>query len=130
MIDLPSMFPRSRSSKFWSRLSGASSSSTHRRRPRDGYIQRIFLHIRRLLRELYSYARRHPAKVLSVVIALVSGGVFHALARSLDFSLPNWVSRAGKGARGGHDAWSRFDEEGLGSQSMLRSAINIASGFI
>jgi len=108
-----------------------SSSSFYRRRPRKGYIQRIFSQVKRLLRELYLYIRHHPAKVLvPVFMALVSGGVFHALARSLGVGLPKWASSAEKVARSGHDAWSGFAAEGVGSRSMRRSVIEIASEFI
>ncbi|ORY11249.1 hypothetical protein BCR34DRAFT_588065 [Clohesyomyces aquaticus] len=81
-----------------------SSTSHYKRRPRDGYLQYLYGKFRHLLRELWTYARRHPYKVFFMVIMpLVSGGVLHKLARQFGVNLPEM---GGAGARGGHSSGS------------------------
>ncbi|KAF1815812.1 hypothetical protein P152DRAFT_455533 [Eremomyces bilateralis CBS 781.70] len=45
-----------------------SSTSHYKRRPRDGYIARLLHKLKRLFRELWYYARKHPMKVFFLVI--------------------------------------------------------------
>jgi hypothetical protein len=63
--------------------------SHHRRRPREGYIRRMIHHLRRILRELLYYARKHPAKIfiLLLILPLVTGGALHSLLRMLGIKL-------------------------------------------
>ncbi|KAJ5625990.1 hypothetical protein N7510_002299 [Penicillium lagena] len=54
----------------------AFSSSSRRARPREGFVQRMIHSIKRLLRDIYRYMRRHPIKVLLLVIVpLLTSGV-------------------------------------------------------
>ncbi|EXJ81479.1 hypothetical protein A1O3_07772 [Capronia epimyces CBS 606.96] len=73
-------------SSFFSLGAGGSSSRGHARaRPRSGFINRI----RRFLREIYSYLRRHPVKVfLLVIMPLITGGALSKLLSRLGVRLP------------------------------------------
>ncbi|KAF2156918.1 hypothetical protein K461DRAFT_289285 [Myriangium duriaei CBS 260.36] len=77
-----SIFPRG---LFGSSSKHHSSSSSYRRRPRDGYIAYLVAKLKRLVLDLWRYARRHPMKTfLAVVVPLISaGGAIGALLRSL-----------------------------------------------
>lgn len=49
----------------------------------------MILKLRRLLRELIAYARRHPVKVfMLVVMPLVTGGALHGMLRQLGIRIP------------------------------------------
>jgi hypothetical protein len=74
------------------------SSSYYKRRPRDGYIERLVSKFKHLLRELWYYLRRNPIKVFFlVVMPLVSGGALAAFAGQFGVKLPGFLS--GRGAR-------------------------------
>jgi hypothetical protein len=78
------------------------SSSYYKRRPRDGFIQRIMYRIRSMLRNLMYYARRHPMKFFFMVIMpLISSGALVGFARRFGIKLP---SSMGGGHGGGHGA--------------------------
>ena len=58
----------------------SSSWSSRRARPRHGYVKRTLHYIKRLFRDIYRYARRHPYKVfVLVIVPLVLAGVFQKL---------------------------------------------------
>lgn len=78
------------------------SSSYYKRRPRDGYIARLVHKLKHLFRELIYYARKNPAKVIFLLIPLISGGVLAGIARQFGIKLPSFLQ--GKGAGGGHGA--------------------------
>ena len=86
--------------------------------PRSGYMHRLMYKIRRLLRELYRYVRRHPIKVLlPIVMAVVSSGALHQVARKMGVPIPNALAQmvgAGRSAKGGYDAWYGDDDDGYG----------------
>lgn len=64
-------------------------SASSRRRPRDGYINRIVYQLRRLIRQLVAYARRHPVKLfMMVVMPLITGGALGKVLRQLGIRLP------------------------------------------
>ncbi|KAL4868771.1 hypothetical protein BDV12DRAFT_168990 [Aspergillus spectabilis] len=70
----------------------SSSSSSRRARPRSGFIQRIIRYIRRLFRDISNYARRHPMKVLMlVVVPLITSGVLVKLFAMVGVRLPKHV---------------------------------------
>ncbi|PVH95728.1 hypothetical protein DM02DRAFT_473651, partial [Periconia macrospinosa] len=78
-----------------------SSTSRYKRSPREGYIQYLWHKFKHLMRQLWSYARRHPFKVFFMVIMpLISGGVLTKVARSLGVNIPEGAAAAG-GAQGG-----------------------------
>lgn len=69
------------------------SSSSRRARPRAGFIHRIIHYIKRLLRDIYSYARRHPIKVFVLVIMpLLTSGVLPKLLAMIGLRLPKGIS--------------------------------------
>ncbi|PWY76370.1 hypothetical protein BO94DRAFT_538230 [Aspergillus sclerotioniger CBS 115572] len=69
-----------------------SSSSSRRARPRSGFVQRVVRYIRRLLRDIYDYARRNPVKVLIlVVIPLLTSGVLQKLLAMVGIRLPKSI---------------------------------------
>ncbi|QDS67573.1 hypothetical protein FKW77_003468 [Venturia effusa] len=91
----------------YARSSGGHSSSSrsasyYKRRPRDGYIARLVHKLKHLFRELIYYARKNPAKVIFLLIPLISGGVLAGVARQFGIRLPGFLQ--GKGAGGGHGA--------------------------
>ncbi|KAF2863540.1 hypothetical protein K470DRAFT_274419 [Piedraia hortae CBS 480.64] len=73
--------PRSRSSGRY---------SYYRRRPRDGYIAQLVHRLKRMVRELWAYAKRHPLKAFfAIVVPLLSaGGALHGLLRQLGIRIP------------------------------------------
>lgn len=82
---------------------GRSSSSFYKRSPRQNFVQRMFKHLKRLLRDLVDYAKRHPFKVFMLVIVPLSGALISLLAR-FGLRLPPAVERmlglAARSARG------------------------------
>ena len=119
----------------WFSPSRRSSSSYYRRRPRDGYIRRLIHQLKRILRDLYGYARRHPIKVfMLVVMPLVTGGALHNVLRQFGIRLPSamfgnldagrdrysdvYSSYSGRSSRTGLGGF----ESGGAIQSMMRIA--------
>ncbi|RHZ68844.1 hypothetical protein CDV55_105379 [Aspergillus turcosus] len=99
-----------------------SSSSSRRVRPRDGFIQRVIHYIKRVFRDIYNYARRHPAKVLfMVIIPLVTSGVLQKLLAMIGVRLPHSLSALSSGA-------GRLGERGM--QDNLSGLMNIAKMFL
>jgi hypothetical protein len=119
-------FPRapSSSASFFSRNGG--SSSYYKRRPRDGYIQSLIHKLKRLIRDLWEYANRHPFKAfMAVVVPLISaGGALHGLLKQFGVRIPFGLDGLfgatttrtrggyyGSGGYGGHDGYG----DGIGS---------------
>ncbi|KAK0659329.1 hypothetical protein DIS24_g4088 [Lasiodiplodia hormozganensis] len=130
------------SKSTWGRpASTYSSHSYYKRRPRDGYINRLLYKLKQLLRELYDYARRHPAKLFFMVIMpLLSSGALHGILRQFGISLPRALNTAlggapmggGYGARsysGGYYGSSGYGHDyGRGSEGLnLGSLMSLAS---
>lgn len=119
----PSRSPYSSSGGYYSKpswgragstYSSHSHSSYYKRRPRDGYINRLLYKIKQLLRELYIYARRHPVKLFfMVVMPLLSSGALHGVLRQFGISLP----RALNSALGGGSLGGSFNSYGARSYS-------------
>jgi hypothetical protein len=134
------------SSGFWTRPHGTSSSSSYyRRRPRDGYIARLIEKFRHLLRELWYYIRRNPAKVFFlVVMPLVSGGALAGMARQFGVKLPDMLQGRGGGSdfakemggsyygsKGyGREGSSRGGGGGGGGGDSLSTLMNVAKAFL
>jgi hypothetical protein len=112
----------------------SSSSSYYKRRPRDGYISRLYHKLKHLLKELYYFARRHPVKIFfMVVMPLISGGVLHNVARNFGISLPAMLrGSAGKSGGGGYDSYygsSGYEREssGGGAAGLMGNLGNVGS---
>ncbi|KAI2776826.1 hypothetical protein F4815DRAFT_483486 [Daldinia loculata] len=102
----------SRSSSFFNLGNGSSrsffslggrSNSYYKRQPRSSFIQRTVKKLRRLLRDLIYYAKRHPIKVFMLVIMpLITGGALTALLARFGLRLPPTIERMlGVAARAG-----------------------------
>lgn len=99
-------YARSTSSFFSGRGSG--SSSHYKRRPRDGYISYLLAKLKRLIADLWTYARRHPVRAFfAIVVPLVSaGGALHGLLKQFGIRLPAGLEAfAAGGAGGGRGAY-------------------------
>lgn len=97
--------------------------SSSRARPRAGYINRMYNKLRRFLRDLYYYARRHPVKVFMLVIMpLLTGGALHKLLAQFGIRLPPGLLKAFGGPPGGYPKgyrsggeYQRYSVRGEGS---------------
>lgn len=99
------------------------SSSYYKRRPRDGYIQRLLHKLKHLIREVMAYARRHPYKVfLLVIMPLISGGVLHSIARQFGIRLPDFL----KGSAATRGGGGYYGSQGYGESDFGRNVGNIA----
>ncbi|KAK3310717.1 uncharacterized protein B0T15DRAFT_46744 [Chaetomium strumarium] len=89
-------------SGFGGRPSG-SGPSYYRRSPRPGFVSRMFKKLKRLLRDLVYYAKRHPMKVFMLVLMpLLTGGALTALLARFGLRLPPFLERMlGLAARAG-----------------------------
>ncbi|ORY60251.1 uncharacterized protein BCR38DRAFT_56737 [Pseudomassariella vexata] len=100
---------------------GRSSSSYYKRQPRSNFVQRMYKQLKRLLRDLIYYAKRHPIKVFMLVIMpLITGGALTALLARFGLRLPPGIERmlgiAARTAGGG------------GSMGLMGEAVRMASG--
>ena len=105
----------SRSSFFGGGPGSHRSPSYYKRSPRPDFITRSVKRLKRLLRDLVYYAKRHPLKVFMLVIMpLITGGFLTALLAKLGLRLPASVERllglASRAAAG--------DSAGLVSEAM------------
>lgn len=101
-----------------------SSSSSRRARPRSGFISRLVHKIRRLLRDIYHYAQRHPLKVfLLVIMPLITGGILQKLLSVIGVRLP-------KGLGGGSDGGHRGGGESSGVEDGVKSLMTLAKMFM
>jgi len=81
---------------------GRSGSSFYKRRPRDGFINRLLYKLKHLIRELWYYARRNPLKVFAfVIMPLISGGVLASFARQFGIQLPSFLMGSAGGSATG-----------------------------
>lgn len=118
------------------------SSSSRRARPRDGFIRRVVQYIRRLFRDIWYYARRHPAKVFFLVIMpLITSGVIVKLLAMIGIRLPRGVfgglAGGGGGGRGGGGGGGRYGygydggfSTGGGVQESVNGLMSIAKMFM
>lgn len=73
---------------------GGRSSSYYKRSPRSNFVQRMYKQLKRLLRDLVYYAKKHPMKVFMLVIMpLVTGGALTALLARFGLRLPPGLER-------------------------------------
>jgi hypothetical protein len=77
------------------------SSSHYKRSPRSGYLKRAYAQLRRLLRDLIYYMKRHPMKVFMLVIMpLITGGALTGLLARFGIRLPGGLEKMFGGAAG------------------------------
>lgn len=103
-------------------------------------MDRIIDRIKRMIKDLYYYVRQNPVKVLlPIVMALISGGALHAVARKFGITLPAALAGRAGGRGGGFDFERAFEGGGgrsasglgdLANGGVLKSAIKIASTFL
>ncbi|OAA54349.1 hypothetical protein SPI_08968 [Niveomyces insectorum RCEF 264] len=102
-FSLPNLSSRSIFSTFSRGGTGGSGafSSYYRRSPRTSFMQRAYRKLKRLLRDLVYYAKRHPLKVFTLaVLPLITGGALTALLARFGLRLPPALERMlGVGAR-------------------------------
>jgi hypothetical protein len=68
--------------------------SYYKRSPREGFVQRCIKQLKRLLRDLQHYAKRHPWKVFFLVIVpLITGGALTALLARFGLRIPPSLER-------------------------------------
>ncbi|KAF8854971.1 hypothetical protein BDZ45DRAFT_627036 [Acephala macrosclerotiorum] len=78
------------------------SSSAYKRSPRGGYLKRIYSQLRRLLRDLMYYMKRHPMKVFMLIIMpLITGGALTGLLARFGIRLPGGLQKMFGGNKGG-----------------------------
>lgn len=106
----------------------SSTRGTGRARSRSGYINRIISQIKRQLSRLLDYARRHPVKLLMMILPLLTGGALAGVLAKFGIRLPaglNQMIGGGKGARHGG-----FGGSELGGMGGVDGLMKIAKMFI
>ncbi|KAE9381319.1 hypothetical protein N431DRAFT_457919 [Stipitochalara longipes BDJ] len=94
----------SRSSFFGWAAGGPRSSSYYKRSPRSGYMARMYSKLRRLLRDLLYYLKKHPMKVFMLVIMpLITGGALTGLLAKFGIRLPGGIEKMFGATRGGSE---------------------------
>ncbi|PNS17799.1 hypothetical protein CAC42_3194 [Sphaceloma murrayae] len=137
----PSIFSSTSASRgvFGSSSKHHNSSSYYGRRPRDGYISYLIHKLKRLIKDLWRYAKRHPVKAFfAVVVPLISaGGALSAVLRTWGVSVPLLAALDGGSRRGGGGYYgsSGYDDYGSnrgGSDMMgtVGQVLKVAQAFI
>lgn len=89
--------------------------------------------VKKILRNLYSYARRHPVKVFMLIIMpLITGGALHNILRQFGIRLPGGLSSMmGEygGSRGSLSS-SMSSFSGGGGEGGIQSIMKIAKMFM
>ncbi|KAK1967837.1 hypothetical protein LY78DRAFT_474249 [Colletotrichum sublineola] len=68
--------------------------SYYKRSPRSGFVQKTLKQVKRLWRDLVYYAKKHPYKVVALVIMpLITGGFLTALLARFGLRLPPGIER-------------------------------------
>ncbi|CAK7220726.1 hypothetical protein SCUCBS95973_004260 [Sporothrix curviconia] len=120
-FSLPNVSSRSIFSSFGrSGGGGGSSSSYYRRQPRTSFMQRAYKKLKRLIRDLIYYAKKHPMKVFMLAIMpLITGGALTALLARFGLRMPQSLERmVGAGARA-----MSGDSVGLVGEAMRMAAV-------
>ncbi|KAI9750052.1 MAG: hypothetical protein M1815_002059 [Lichina confinis] len=113
----------------------SSSSSHYKRRPRDGYIERVVYQLRRLLRRLITYARDNPVRVFMIVVMpLITGGALQQVLRQFGIRLPMGLSR-GAGSMFGSSGYSSYSRRGggygdFGGSGSIEGLMKVVQAFI
>lgn len=116
---------------------GGGSSSYYKRSPRQGYIGYLYAKLRRMLRELWYYARRHPMKAFfAVVVPLLSaGGAIHGLMRQFGVKVPGMdggarTMRGGYYGSSGYGGGSGGLMDSIGGMGGMGGVMQIAKAFM
>ncbi len=100
-------------------------SSYYKRSPRSGYLKRIYSQLRRLIRDLIYYMKKHPVKVFMLVIMpLITGGALTGLLAKFGIRLPGGIERmfgkaGGMGIGRGSDGGMQFERSRVDSSGPL-----------
>lgn len=100
----------------------SSRGSASRARPRKGYVNRMLHQIKRYLRRLYSYARRHPVKLLMMLLPLLTGGALAGILAKFGIRLPRGVEKM----MGGGRSRSGMSASGFGGSGGIQGLMKIA----
>ena len=114
----------SKSNGYYYRTS--SHSHTSRARPRDGYVERLVHQVQRYLRRLYSYARRHPVKLLMMLLPLLTGGALAGILAKFGIRLP----RGMENLMGGGRSRSSMSGSGFGGAGGIQGLMKFAQHFV
>ncbi|RWA09737.1 hypothetical protein EKO27_g5368 [Xylaria grammica] len=97
------------------------SPSYYKRSPRANFMTRAYKKLRRLLRDLMYWAKRHPVKVFMLVIMpLITGGALTALLARFGLRLPATIQRMlGVAAK---------TAGGTGTVGLMGEAVRMATG--
>ncbi|KIH88438.1 hypothetical protein SPBR_07739 [Sporothrix brasiliensis 5110] len=119
-FSLPNVSSRSIFGSFGRNGLGGSSSSYYRRSPRSNFMQRAYKKLKRLLRDLIYYAKKHPMRVFMLAIMpLITGGALTALLARFGLRMPQSLERMlGVGARA-----MSGDSAGLVGEAMRMAAV-------
>ncbi|KAK3048111.1 hypothetical protein LTR09_010450 [Extremus antarcticus] len=95
---------------------GGSGSSYYKRSPRQGYVSYLYNKLRRMLKELWYYARRHPMKAFFAVIVplLSAGGAIGGLMRQFGVKIPGGMGGGDRRGGGGYYGSAGYDRRGGG----------------
>lgn len=91
--------------------------------------------IKRWLRDMYYYARRHPMKVfMLVIVPLITGGILQKLLAMVGLRLPGGLGNIANGGRGGsRDGYGDYGRSGGGDNGLgesVKGLMNIAKMFM
>lgn len=78
--------------------------------------------IKRYLRRLYSYARRHPMKLLMMLLPLLTGGALAGILAKFGIRLPRGIEKM----MGGGRSHSGMSPSGFGGSGGVQGLMKIA----
>lgn len=87
----------------------------------DGYINKMLSQIKLYLRRLYDYARRHPVKLLMMILPLLTGGALAGILANFGIRLPRGIEGM-MGGKGGPGGSSMGGMGGGGVEGMMKMA--------
>jgi hypothetical protein len=87
--------------------------------------------IKRLLLDIYNYARRHPVKVfLLVIMPLITGGILQKLLATIGIRLPSGLMGGNIGGAGRSGLGDFGNAGGSGLSESVNRLMSIAKMFI
>ena len=110
---------------------GSSYYGSSRAQPRPGLVANALRKIKRLLRRLYDYARRHPMKLFMLVIMpLITGGALADVLRRMGIRLPRALESMVPGMSGGGRSGRYSGGGGFDGGQSLEGVMKLAKMFI
>jgi hypothetical protein len=101
-------------------------SSYYKRSPREGYLKSAYAKLRRLLRDLVYYMKKHPMKVFMLVIMpLITGGALTGLLAKFGLRLPPGVEKMFGGASRGGGGGMQFERSRVEASGPLGGLGNV-----